>query len=909
MEYNGYTIYVSNIKQIVKNRGLLFDVDTNGKITIIGNGKLIELKSNSIEKLKPKIYYSNKNSLIEVEDPTNKIIIKGTYKLEIRFKHPCVFDIEELRGSNLPYEEHINIIVMIHSNTNISYFKQCIKSIALQSNKNWICTLIYDGTDEININQLVQPYGDIAKKFMSIKFNWVGIAKCMIYAISNSAYPLVFLDPHDILNSSFVHEILNILNRNHHVFIRLTSVMYDKDLKHQLTNGKPICIFYSHQYYLTEGINMNYNYGGHDIYLYNLLKSCIDEHICDKPVYIHRTGVYKAISEYPLYKYYTNRANLLDSKSELLTVNDVFDHIYILNLKRDTDKKHRLEQIFKRLNIKATFFEATLGSEHKTEFERIKALHSSYRFPNQYGYTKTMIDILLNAKANNYTQILVFDDDVIFHKDFINLFDKNFRQIPTNWDVLFFGLTGTWHTPNINLELRSFNYDKCYISDLTDCDGSYAVGYKNTVYDDIIRSVMKFEHPFDTDIIKCFNKHHNYKMYAFVPYLVIANMIESSIEQRNKNVETNYMSYYAKFHINLQSYEMDTLIDNCYNKLYERKKITKIIFDPRKYKPDPNIEYILVYQFKPRNLDIKTVSSIDDALASACGQEILLSSDDRKNLKIERQSHIKSTEININKYDTTNDVVETINNINVVKVTPINLYKPIIKNSITVTECPPSPKHYKPTTNNKLIERYEPYIYKPEQIKIMPAEEGTYIIQSKPIVACKQQGVMLNIYRPIKNLNLNTGISILELNCKYGSKLNDLYNNGYDKLYGLDYDMDNLSKGKATYPKLYDIGTFICNYPENIGDNIQNRINLLFCFDTILELPTNAKRKLYSWIKNNVDYFIIIEFNKKTVIRHDIEIELKIEDVITDLTKRLFSVADYFDSFYLSNHTTYVLKS
>ena len=32
MEYNGYTIYVSNIKQIVKNRGLLFDVDTNGKI-------------------------------------------------------------------------------------------------------------------------------------------------------------------------------------------------------------------------------------------------------------------------------------------------------------------------------------------------------------------------------------------------------------------------------------------------------------------------------------------------------------------------------------------------------------------------------------------------------------------------------------------------------------------------------------------------------------------------------------------------------------------------------------------------------------------------------------------------------------------------------------------------------------
>jgi len=62
---------------------------------------------------KPKIYYSNKNSLIEVEDPTNKIIIKGTYKLEIRFKHPCVFDIEELRGSNLPYEEHINIIVMM----------------------------------------------------------------------------------------------------------------------------------------------------------------------------------------------------------------------------------------------------------------------------------------------------------------------------------------------------------------------------------------------------------------------------------------------------------------------------------------------------------------------------------------------------------------------------------------------------------------------------------------------------------------------------------------------------------------------------------------------------------------------------------------------------------------------------
>ena len=56
------------------------------------------------------------------------------------------------------------------------------------------------------------------------------------------------------------------------------------------------------------------------------------------------------------------------------TLNSVFDHIYILNLKEDKDKYINTQKQLAEYNIKAERFEAINGNNFKKEFEKNKKI-------------------------------------------------------------------------------------------------------------------------------------------------------------------------------------------------------------------------------------------------------------------------------------------------------------------------------------------------------------------------------------------------------------------------------------------------------------------------------------------------------------------------------------------------------
>ncbi len=94
--------------------------------------------------------------------------------------------------------------------------------------------------------------------------------------------------------------------------------------------------------------------------------------------------------------------------------------------------------------------------------------------PPPYGReiagTISHCNVLLDAKKNNLKNVLIFEDDVCFEKDFQTSFFQIMEQIPTEWDLLYFGgnHTGGYHQISKNI----FKIFKTY------CLQMYAVNSK-----------------------------------------------------------------------------------------------------------------------------------------------------------------------------------------------------------------------------------------------------------------------------------------------------------------------------------------------------------------------------------------------------------------------------------------------
>jgi glycosyltransferase involved in cell wall biosynthesis len=344
----------------------------------------------------------------------------------------------------------------------------------------------------------------------------------------------------------------------------------------------------SHAYSLYEYVQM-IDYQGqkyyfeiwnHDIYfaltktINSELEFLLQKYLVDKNNYINECNIKwdSVLNEWIL----TEKSNdvlTLDSKFMIthrkITINQYFNCVYVLNLKKDVTKRERMERILSKLNINYIIFDAVYGLDHLDDYKRL--CNQNYKSPGAYGYTMTMINIIKHAKQNNYKKILTLDDDVIFHNDFINKFDEYIRTIPHDWYLLFLGLSGPWTHPWINTDFKKFTFNKNFVNDLTNCDGSYAVGYDYHTYDEIISVAEKFEKPFDTAIIKHFNEIHKNKCFAFYPYLIIADTTTSDITRREDDILDNYLNYQFKYRINLDNYDLKSLNHSKYQLLYRKE--------------------------------------------------------------------------------------------------------------------------------------------------------------------------------------------------------------------------------------------------------------------------------------------------------------------------------------------------
>jgi GR25 family glycosyltransferase involved in LPS biosynthesis len=231
------------------------------------------------------------------------------------------------------------------------------------------------------------------------------------------------------------------------------------------------------------------------------------------------------------------------------TLNSVFDHIYILNLKEDKDKYINTQKQLAEYNIKAERFEAINGNNFKKEFEKNKKKGGSgglYRSYGAYGRLLSQIKIIEDAIIKKYKNILILEDDILLHKNFDIYFDRYYKKIKNKkWKFIMLGSSlNTKRISKIDKILFKIK-KKIYIHVNKSCYGGFAIGIANSMYFDLLKKYKDFTYPNDNCNNRVAYKLYKKESFVFKPDLIIADLSESkTFKKRSYNTASKKLKSY-----------------------------------------------------------------------------------------------------------------------------------------------------------------------------------------------------------------------------------------------------------------------------------------------------------------------------------------------------------------------------
>ena len=214
---------------------------------------------------------------------------------------------------------------------------------------------------------------------------------------------------------------------------------------------------------------------------------------------------------------------LLDTIFFEYDVNYYFDKIFIINLDRDVTKWDRMKTVLSKHKINNyARFSAIDGSKdpYLTEWKESRYKKRIVN-PGILGNLYSVLTITQHCKKMGYKRFLLFEDDVIFAKNF----SSDFRRLITNlnevpWKLLYLGANDTYelHNPVNNL-----------YHPRTNLRGGFATGIDSSVYHTIISICLRKKMPVDngafSHVINLFPEN----TFVAYPNLVIADVRKSGL--------------------------------------------------------------------------------------------------------------------------------------------------------------------------------------------------------------------------------------------------------------------------------------------------------------------------------------------------------------------------------------------
>jgi hypothetical protein len=201
---------------------------------------------------------------------------------------------------------------------------------------------------------------------------------------------------------------------------------------------------------------------------------------------------------------------------------DRFDKVYCINLEHRQDRKiNILSEIIKYDLGELSFFKAFNGNDFL----------NPYKIPNGcFGLILSNIEIIKEAKNNNYKNILILEDDCYFTSEVLNV-DSYFDMLPDDWDMLYMGGN---HNTHMGEPLPKQINDK--IVKLHNTFTTHFVAINHIMYDLILERLLKFDTAIDVMYAEIQKTHNVYSTST-----AIAKQLNGYSDIENKVVDYTWL--------------------------------------------------------------------------------------------------------------------------------------------------------------------------------------------------------------------------------------------------------------------------------------------------------------------------------------------------------------------------------
>ena len=196
---------------------------------------------------------------------------------------------------------------------------------------------------------------------------------------------------------------------------------------------------------------------------------------------------------------------------------------------KDKDRMSSVDKIMKKLGLNYKRITGVDGNKVYNEYKKKTKLN-----PGQLGCLLSHQNILKDAIKNNYNNILVLEDDILFHKEFHNEFKKKYKYLidrEKNYDLIYLGAHQKHNWKDIKLNRHYYNSKKL--------DGTFAMIINKSLFNSIFERANKLDKPIDRILYYYFQEQK--KSFCFNPNIITAKM---NIFSNTENKFYNDKKYY-----------------------------------------------------------------------------------------------------------------------------------------------------------------------------------------------------------------------------------------------------------------------------------------------------------------------------------------------------------------------------
>lgn len=212
-------------------------------------------------------------------------------------------------------------------------------------------------------------------------------------------------------------------------------------------------------------------------------------------------------------------------------INDIFDRVFVINLKRRPDRLEHFRLQAEKYGISYEVIEAFDGETINGDTELLgKKITPSGEYRGLDGYMKSCLGatmshykILKQSIENGYKKILIFEDDALFNDNFEEDLILSISSSPENWDFLY--LSGTM----VNFEKINER-----ISKLNGCFCLHSYCLSDNVFEKLVYEIEDkiFNFPVDVIFSQILRNHNS---FITVPFLTKQYSNFSDIQKINVN--------------------------------------------------------------------------------------------------------------------------------------------------------------------------------------------------------------------------------------------------------------------------------------------------------------------------------------------------------------------------------------